>query len=317
MVILLHDEGKMVMETGLIANQEMPFDTSILAGTCHESTIAMYKRDFMAYLRFAGTKEMALTPSTLARWRVDMANNSRKSPKTINRMLSAVRKLMKQAASQGYVEYVLVEQFKHIEGVKESAMLERMRPKNRVRIEPSDMRRVSEKPDLESLVGMRDAAIIHTLASSGLRVSEMASLKRNQIRKIGQDYLVEDVIGKKQKETRSAYLSREAYDAIMAWLAARRIESEFIFTGFEGKSHTPRTTPLSAVSIWRIIKSYAESCGLEHVKPHDMRRFVGTQVAAHMDIRKAQKALGHKNIETTAQNYVLDDLEPGLTNNLY
>jgi integrase len=56
--------------------------------------------------------------------------------------------------------------------------------------------------------------------------------------------------------------------------------------------------------------------GLAHVKPHDVRRFVGTQLAKR-DIRKAQKALGHKRIDTTAQHYVLDELEEGLTDDLY
>jgi hypothetical protein len=43
---------------------------------------------------------------------------------------------------------------------------------------------------------------------------------------------------------------------------------------------------------------------------------VGTQ-RAKRDSRKAQKALGHKRIDTTAQHYVLDELEEGLTDNLY
>ncbi len=46
------------------------------------------------------------------------------------------------------------------------------------------------------------------------------------------------------------------------------------------------------------------------------RHFVGTQLAKR-DIRKAQKALGHKRIDTTAQHYVLDELEEGLTADLY
>jgi integrase len=53
-----------------------------------------------------------------------------------------------------------------------------------------------------------------------------------------------------------------------------------------------------------------------NTKPHDVRRFVGTQLAK-WDIRKAQKALGHKRIDTTAQHYVLDELEEGLTDDLY
>ena len=66
----------------------------------------------------------------------------------------------------------------------------------------------------------------------------------------------------------------------------------------------PVPDPISEVTVWNI------------VKPHDFRRFVGTQLAAK-DIRKAQKALGHKSIEVTARHYVLDELEVGLTDHLY
>ncbi len=52
------------------------------------------------------------------------------------------------------------------------------------------------------------------------------------------------------------------------------------------------------------------------MKPHDFRRFVGTQLAKD-DIRKAQKALGHKDIRTTAKHYVLDEIEAGLTDDLF
>ena len=61
---------------------------------------------------------------------------------------------------------------------------------------------------------------------------------------------------------------------------------------------------------------YALQCGLPAVKPHDFRRFVGTQLAKR-DLRQAQRALGHKRLETTVQHYVLDELQPGLTEGLY
>lgn len=48
-----------------------------------------------------------------------------------------------------------------------------------------------------------------------------------------------------------------------------------------------------------------------------MRRFVGTQLAATGDIRKAQIALDHKDISVTARHYVLDELPVGITDNLY
>ena len=67
---------------------------------------------------------------------------------------------------------------------------------------------------------------------------------------------------------------------------------------------------------WRAVQRYAQHVGLAHVKLHDFRRFVGTELARR-DIRLAQKALGHKRIETTARHYVLDELAGGLAVDLY
>jgi integrase len=72
----------------------------------------------------------------------------------------------------------------------------------------------------------------------------------------------------------------------------------------------------AAGAAWCAVRKYALTCGLPAVKPHDFRRFVGTQLAKR-DIRQAQKALGHKRLETTAQHYMLDELQVGLTDGFY
>ena len=76
---------------------------SMLAGQLAPSSIAMYERDFRDYLRFAGSIEVAADAVTLARWRAWLAQESSKSPNTINRMISAVKRLMKEDCRQGYL----------------------------------------------------------------------------------------------------------------------------------------------------------------------------------------------------------------------
>jgi integrase len=94
------------------------------------------------------------------------------------------------------------------------------------------------------------------------------------------------------------------------------VQSNYIFTSFTTRAVKPVAAPVSAVTVWNVVQRYAKDCGISDIKPHDFRRFVGTQLAVK-DIRKAQKALGHKSIDTTARYYVLDELEVGLTDNLY
>ncbi len=291
------------------------FDTSILAGNVAPSSLKMYERDFKTYLNFAVTPELAIEASTLAQWRTHLVTTTSLSPNTINRMLSAVKTLMLEAEEQKYVPKGTGEDFKHIRGVKVGALKERRKPHARTRIEPESMRMLTSLPDPLTLTGIRDYAILHMLASSGLRVRELATLTIKRLHKTDKGYQVE-VMGKNDTEWRKAPLSKEAYDAIQEWLRRRTIQSDYIFTGFGGKGNRPKVEPMTEISIWRIVKFYADQCGLEYIRPHDFRRFVGTQLAKKSP-RDAQKALGHKNISTTMDNYVLDELEVGITDNLY
>ena len=172
-----------------------------------------------------------------------------------------------------------------------------------------------EAPDTETLTGLRDRALLATLASSGCRISEISTLTLKQIVRKGMGYVLH-VQGKNDEEPREAPLSPEAYACIMDRMAHRPIQSEFIFTSFGGRGGRCTSKPISGVGAWLAVQKYAEQIGLSHIKPHDFRRFVGTQLAKK-DIRQAQKALGHKRIDTTARHYVLDELETGLTDDLY
>ncbi len=292
------------------------FDTSILAGRVTLSSRKMYERDFRAYLDYAVTPELAIQSSTFARWRTYLAKDTQLSPNTINRMMSAVKKMMKEAEVQGYVPRGTHEDFKRVDGVKVGSMKERKKEHSRVYISPEQMRILTSLPDKMTLVGLRDSALLHTLASSGLRVAELATLKKHRAFYADKGYHAR-IMGKNDLEYRDDPLSKEAYENIQEWLKARPVDSEYIFTRFEGHGDDRLSSEhLSTVSLWRIVRAYASQCGLEHIKVHDFRRFVGTQLAKK-NPHAAQKALGHKDISTTFNNYVLSNLEAGITDNLY
>jgi len=275
----------------------------------------MYQRDFAAYVTFAGSVDAALTPVSLARWRATLAEGEL-SPNTINRMLASVRTVVKAAAQQGYVSHDSVEAFAGVRGVKVSAMRANLKTDARTRIEPADMRRLCEAPDVTTLAGLMHRALLLTMASSGLRISELISLTPGQIKAKGKGYLVY-VTGKTDTVAREAPISVEAYKAIQAWLNARPVASGWVFTGFGGRdSRDARNTHITPVSGWEIVKRYAGKVALASIKPHDFRRFVGTTLAKN-NPRQAQKALGHKDINTTYKHYVLDELDAGLTDNLF
>ena len=318
------------MQTALTTTQPtslataMGFDASILAGSVSDSTARMYTRDFRAYLAWAGSAAAAMLPTTLAQWRAHLANETTCSPNTINRMISAVKRLVKEAAVQGYATHETAAAFEQVAGVKVKALKERQKAHARTLISPEQMRAICTAPDATSLAGKMHRALLATLAGSGCRISEVVSLTPAQI-----EYGTDDdgrsgwlvwVMGKNETEPGKRPLSDEAHRLIQQWLTARSaagVHSDHIFTGFSGRgSRGPRITPICTVSAWELVQRYSEAAGVPNVKPHDFRRFVGTRLAKK-DIRLAQKALGHKRIETTARHYVMDDLPMGMTNSLY
>lgn len=295
-------------------------DPAILAGNVTQSTIAMYRKAWAQYIDFAGNDfAKATDPATLATWRAKLATG-KLSPNTINRMLSSIRAVIKEAEAQGYLGAGIGEAFDQVRGVKVAAMRENLKADARTRIAPADMRRLCDAPDTSTLAGKMHRALLLTMASSGLRISELVTLTPGQIKEKSQGrkrgYLVY-VTGKTDTEAREAPISVEAFEAIQTWLNARPVASGWIFTGFGGRgSRDPRSNHIHPVSAWELVKRYAGAVGLEGVKPHDFRRFVGTTLAK-IDARQAQKALGHKSIDTTYKHYVLDDLELGLTDGLF
>ncbi len=290
----------------------------LLAGRLAASTVAMYTRDVMAYVVFCGYEgPRALQAATLRRWRTYLVQDTGLSPHTINRMLAAVRRVVQEGGVQGLVEPDVAAAFRQVEGVSVEALRHRLKAHARVRITPAQMRQLCEAPPAGTLLGLRDRALLHTLAGSGCRISEVVTLTLGQVTsRDGACFL--QVLGKRQRQPREAPLSQEAAAAIRAWLAARAplVPGPTIVTGFAAGGQRPTAQPLSAVSAWRAVRKYALQCGLPAVKPHDFRRFVGTELAKR-DLRQAQKALGHKRLETTVQHYVLDELQPGLTDGLY
>jgi integrase/recombinase XerD len=278
----------------------------------------MYTRDCAAYVAFCGYDGvLAVEAETLRRWRAYLVEDTALSPHTINRMLAAVKRVLTEAAVRGVIPREVGGAVREVEGVSVAAVRQRLKATARVRLTPAQMRQLCEAPDPASLLGRRDRALLATLAGSGCRISEVVALTVGQLSTRDGGYVLQ-VLGKGQATPREAPLSREAYAHLQAWLAERAaqsgVETPVIFTAFAGPRPTARR--LTAGAAWCAVRKYALQCGLPAVKPHDFRRFVGTQLAKR-DIRQAQKALGHKRLETTAQHYVLDELQVGLTEGLY
>jgi site-specific recombinase XerD len=285
-----------------------------LPGRLAPRSLEEYRRNGRHYLTFCGgDTARALDPQTLRAWRQHMVEHTRLSPNTINIRLQAIKSLVKASAACGALDRLLSYEFSLVELVKRSALRHRLtRPQAR-RYTPQEIRALCQASDASTLIGLRDRALLATLASSGCRISEVVSLKQEHLVALGAGWSLR-VLGKGQAVEREAPLSQEAYHWITLWLRVRHAAlgtvTAWIFTTREG-------SPLTRRAAWYQIKKYGQHVGLPQFSAHDFRRFCGTQVAEKHGLRQAQKALGHKSQTTTAHFYWLDTMQEGLGEGLY
>lgn len=290
-----------------------------LAGRHTTRTTEEYTWDAIVYLRFCHfDADHALKPATLRAWRAYMVDETTLSPNTINRRLIAIKTLVKASAIVGAIKHTLAYEFSLVERVQIAPLRERLKPHTRVLLTPEQVRALCQAPDPTTLVGLRDRALLITLASSGIRIHEAATLKRHDIVPLGPGWSL-SVLGKGQDTTRQAPLSKEAYVWTQRWLKARDhlVQSEWVFTALDYGGKHAVGHPLSRNSLIQRVKEYTAQVGLGHISAHHLRRFVGSTVAKTHGLRQGQKALGHKVMKTFEAYYLLDDMEPGLTDELF
>lgn len=167
-------------------------------------------------------------------------------------------------------------------------------------LESSELERFLRAPRGASLSGLRDRAILETLFSTGLRVSELCSLNQDDIDLKRGEFSVRG----KGSKIRMVFLSEPAKAAIAVYLGKRQDADEALFIRvprgerfekFEELRLTPR-------SIQRIIKKYAIAAGIvgKKVSPHSLRHSFATDLLRNgADIRSVQALLGHSSVTTT------------------
>jgi len=172
-------------------------------------------------------------------------------------------------------------------------------------LEGSDLERLLTAPldtKNKKVIQMRDKAILELFFSTGLRVSELASIKRENINFKKDEFTIR---GKGDK-LRIVFLSNQAKHWVKEYLNLRRDPSEWLFirhdkakkaTESKGK-HTESLTPRS---IQRLVQKYAKRAGItKHISPHTLRHSFATDLLKNgADIREVQVMLGHASITTT------------------
>lgn len=160
----------------------------------------------------------------------------------------------------------------------------------------ADVEALLAAPDLASSLGVRDRAMLELLYATGLRVSELVTIKSVQV---ALDMGVVRIIGKGSKE-RLVPMGEIASDWVDRYVKTARAEqlrggaSEYLFV-------TARRAPMTRQGFWHLIKRYgAAAISDKRLSPHTLRHAFATHLINHgADLRVVQMLLGHADISTT------------------
>lgn len=165
-----------------------------------------------------------------------------------------------------------------------------------------ELERLFEQVKGKGLRGLRDRAILETLYSTGLRVSELVALDRDQVDLERREFMVRG----KGRKPRIVFLSDRAAEAIGKYLAARQDSFDPLFLNYGRRRKAEDITlgekrRLSTVMVQYLVRNYARKAGIiKKVTPHVLRHSFATELLMNgADIRSVQEMLGHASITTT------------------
>lgn len=163
-------------------------------------------------------------------------------------------------------------------------------------ISTEELNRLLNAPKGEELANLRDKAMLETLFSTGMRVSELCSLDRDI--DLGKDEI--SIRGKGEK-VRVVFLSDASREVIKKYLAKRTDIDDALFIGLGKNADKNKSLRITPRSVERIIKHYAIKAGIsKKVTPHVVRHSFATDLLQNgADLRSVQMLLGHANIATT------------------
>jgi site-specific recombinase XerD len=260
-----------------------------------QKTVRNYDHYLTRLADFAGDIQVAdISPELISKWRLWLArlgtNTSDELQKvTQNYHLIALRAFLRFCAKRN-ISALSADKIE----------LAKTQRKQVTFLNEEELAQLFDQPDLGSIVGLRDRAILELLFSSGLRVSELVGLDREHINLKRREFMVR---GKGQKD-RPIFISSDAADRIQNYLDARKDNVHPLFVRYSGTKEQDLSGNyhrLTARSVQRMVSRSALLAGItKHVSPHTLRHSFATDLLMNgADLRSVQAMLGHSNISTT------------------
>ncbi|MEK7515274.1 MAG: site-specific tyrosine recombinase/integron integrase [Patescibacteria group bacterium] len=260
-------------------------------------TVENYGRYLERFVRFANTNSISdVSEDLIRKYRLHLNRLTDNDGRPLKRVTQNYHII----AIRNFLTYLVKRNIQSV--APERIELGKQEERQVTFLEGDEVARLMTAPKGDSIAALRDRAMLATLFSTGMRVSELCSLERDRVDVARGEVPVRGKGGK----IRLVFLSEDAQRNIKAYLAARKDADSALFiripkNGY-GKNERLRITPRS---IQRIVQKHAVGAGIvgKHVSPHTMRHSYATDLLRNgADIRSVQAMLGHASV-TTTQTY--------------
>lgn len=255
------------------------------------NTLAAYRRDLTLYAQWLGTQDLPVNATTeyqLQQYFV--ARHAATRATSANRRLTVFKRYFRWALRE---HLIAADPTLKLQSAKQALRV----PKT---LTEGQVEALLGAPDTATALGQRDRAMLELMYASGLRVTELVTLKTFNV---GLNEGVLRVLGKGRKErlvpfgeVARDWLVRYLGDARPALLGGKQTDDLFV------TSSGPKPgTGMSRVMFWQLVKRYALQAGITApLSPHTLRHAFATHLLNHgADLRAVQLLLGHADISTT------------------
>ena len=265
-------------------------DTLWLEDGLSRNTLDSYRRDLIKYATWLegqhGLTILQTTHGDIQGYLAQLVVKQKAKPSSTGRNISSLKRLFRYLLRQGKIETDPTSQI-------DPPKLPRNLPKT---LTEEDVELLLETPDVQTPLGMRDRTMFEVLYATGLRVSELVTLRVTQV---SMDMGVVRVMGKGSKE-RLVPLGEEALD----WLRRYLDHGRGVLLGRQMSGAlfvTARGGGMTRQMFWYLIKRHAKHGGLDKpLSPHTLRHAFATHLLNHgADLRVVQLLLGHSDLSTT------------------
>jgi site-specific recombinase XerD len=249
----------------------------------------MALEEFLAW--FQQAPRPGFTKATVSAWRVSLEVRGLGSSSIIIRM-SAIRKLAAEAADNGLLAPELAASIARVRSAKSVGI----RMGNWLSLKQAQS--LLNTPDITTVRGLRDRAILAVLLGCGLRRSEVAALTFAHVQQRDGRWCIVDLVGKHGR-VRTVPVPNWVKVAIDTWTEPAGVSEGHVFRSVN-RGDKVQGEVLSEKVVWQMLRPYAAAAGVPGIAPHDCRRTAAKLCrAAGGELEQIQLLLGHASVQTT------------------